>query len=120
MTTTKQDGTAATGETAAPVLGEIIVKTHDGARCVAWTLGHHGAVRGLTVAGIAAAARASAEFLEDLGDGWQELLGSMPGLTQLRIGTTEWSMPLVPTMAADIEAMMIEVVNADGSIGPVG
>lgn len=116
MTTTTQE----TAETpAGPVLGEIIVKTHDGARCVAWTLGIHPGSYGLTVAGIAAAARASAEFLEGLSEARQQALGAAAGLTQLRIGATEWSVPLLPALAPDIEAMMLAVVNAEGSIGRV-
>jgi hypothetical protein len=113
MTTTT--GTAPAGP-AAPVLGGITVrKVNDHANIVAWTLGHHASVTGLTVAGLAAAARASADFLDGLGEADRRALGR--GLAELRIGQVEWSMPMLPHLALDIEALMISVFNAEGSIG---
>jgi hypothetical protein len=100
-------------------LGEIIVKQHDGARCVAWQLGTAAAVHGLTVKGIAAAARATADLLDGLTDSQRAALDSAAGLTQIRITAVEWSVPLVPHQAAFIEEMMLGVVDADGSIGLV-
>lgn len=101
---------------AAPVLGDIIVrKVSDHANVVAWTLGHHASMTGLTVAGLAVAARASADFLDGLSEADRQALGR--GLAELRIGQLEWSMPLLPHLAEDIEALMISVVNAEGSIG---
>jgi len=113
MTTTTQETPAA------PVLGEIIVKVHDGARCVAWTLGTTAVRHGLSVDGIAAAARASAEFLEGLSGQEKQLAAGSPGVTQVRITPHEWTLPLVGGRAADIEALMISVVNAEGSIARV-
>lgn len=112
MTTTKQ-------ETPAPVLGEIIVKVHDGARCVAWTLGGVAVTRGLTLDGIASAAKATAEFLGGLSAAERRAVDKSAGPVQVRIGVAEWSVPLVPGRAADIEALMTSVVNTDGAIGPV-
>jgi hypothetical protein len=90
---------------AAPVLGDIIVrKVSDHANVVAWTLGHHASMTGLTVAG-----------LDGLSEADRQALGR--GLAELRIGQLEWSMPLLPHLAEDIEALMISVVNAEGSIG---
>jgi hypothetical protein len=112
--------TTTTEAPAAPVLGEIIVRTHDNAKVVEWTLGHRGVITGLTALGIAAAARASAEFLEGLSDAERRALDHRGGATQIRIGAVDWSMPLIPHLVTDIEAMMIEVVNAEGSIGRIG
>ena len=95
---------------AVPVLGEIVSGSRDGSRCVMWTLGTRASMRGLTAAGIAAAARASAEFLDSLG-------GRAAGRVELHITPVEWSLPLVPGRAGDVKALMLAVVNAEGSIG---
>jgi hypothetical protein len=100
-------------------LGEIIVKQHDGARCVAWQLGTAAAVHGLTVKGIVAAARVTADFLDGLTDSQREALDGATGLTQVRITPVEWSVPLVPHQAAFIEEMMLSVVDAEDSLGRV-
>jgi hypothetical protein len=109
-----------TAETAAaPLAGDIIVRTHDGASCVAWTLGTTAVRYGLTLSGIAAAARATGEFLEGFSAAGKRTIEGLPGITQVRISPHEWLVPLVPGRAADIEALMISVINAEGSIGQV-
>lgn len=104
---------------AEPVLGGITVQTHDGARCVTWTCGTTAVWHGLTLTGIAAAARATADFIDGLSDAEQAALAKSPGRTQVRIAVHEWSVPLLPHLAGVIEELMIGVINAEGSIGRV-
>ncbi len=104
---------------AVPVLGEVVVSTRDLTRCVTWTLGTAAVPRGLTLAGIAAAAAASGRFLGSLSDSDVRAFSGTPGPLQVHIAAHEWLLPLVPGRAEEAEALMISVVNADGSIGPV-
>jgi hypothetical protein len=105
---------AAEGDTAGPGLGVIVVGTIDHTRVIRWTLGTQAIAHGLTVRGMAAAAVASGRYLAGLKP--QAVTGS----PVLRITPHEWALPLVPNDAAAVEAMMTEVVNAQGAIGALG
>ena len=105
--------TAEAKEQARPRLaaGEFAAGTHDGAPVIRWTLGTGGVTRGLTVAGIAAAAAATGEYLAGLDP------LAVPRLPQVRIGVSVWEIPLVPADAAAVMNRMTVVVNAEGAIG---
>ena len=102
---------AEAAQDAAPVLGEVVVGTIDGTRVLRWTLGTGAVVRGLTIRGIAAAAAATGRYLDGLNP---RAVARSPVVL---IRPHEWAVPLVPSDAAMVEAMMTEVVNAPGSIG---
>jgi hypothetical protein len=104
---------------ASPVLGEITVGTADGARVIRWSLGTAAVTRGLTVAGMAAAAAATGRYLAGVNP------RALQGSPQVRIAVHLWEIP-VPRgdefldhggYETAVAALMTEVVNTPGSIG---
>lgn len=96
---------------ASPVLGEIVIGTQDSARVVRWTLGTRAVSRGLTVAGMAAAATATGRYLAGL----DSRAADGPPLVQISPYT--WDIPLVRGHQTAVAALMTDVINAQGSIG---
>ena len=115
-TVTEQQAPAAAAQDEAsapvgPVLGEIVVGVHDGARVIRWTLGTGAVARGLTVAGMAAAAAATGRYLAGVNP------RALHGSPHVRIAVHLWEIPLVYAHETAVEALMAEVVNTPGSIG---
>jgi hypothetical protein len=113
-TATEQQAPAAADETAepaSPVLGEIVVATRDGAQVIRWGLGTAAVARGLTVAGIAAAAAATGRYLAGISP---RVFGGSP---QVVISAHTWEIPRVHSHETAVEALMTDVINAPGSIG---
>lgn len=112
-TATEQQAPAETEATAGPVLGEIVVATRDGARVIRWTLGTQATARGLTVAGIAAAASATGRYLAGVG------ARAFGGCRQVVISAHTWEIPHVPGHETAVEALMTDVINTHGAVGQV-
>lgn len=110
-TTTKTAAETTPDAPASPVLGEIVIGTQDGARVVRWTLGTRAVTRGLTVAGMAAAATATGRYLAGL----DPRAVAVPPLVQISPHT--WDIPLVRGHQTAVAALMTDVINAQGSIG---
>jgi uncharacterized membrane protein len=93
------------------VLGEIVITTHDSTRAICWTLGTRAVTRGLTLAGIAAAASATAQYLAELNP------RAVQGSPRVHVSPDMWAIPFVHGHQAAVTALMTKVVNAEGSIG---
>lgn len=116
-TATEQDAAPAQqAEVRQLVHGEITVSVHDGTRVLRWSLNGPSS-DGLTMAGIAAASRAVADYLDGLSDRDRQELAAVAGSPQIRISSHFWELPLLDGHGRALSALMTSVVNGDGAHG---